>query len=207
MKNKTNLLLFFFTIWCVLSATVSAEAHKIRVFAWDEADEVYTEAKFSGGRGAQNAAVTVINRQTGQPVVTGKTDSEGLFMFSRSLLTGSGATEFDIVVSSGDGHKNSWAYSLTAVDDTVAPAAPPVAALQKSTSAPPSPDSNGNSGVCRELTAAELDLILEKKLAPIRRSLAQQSEQGPSLQDILGGIGYILGIAGIAAYMKSSGKK
>jgi nickel transport protein len=57
--------------------------------------------------------------------------------------------------------------------------------------------------VSEEQLTRIIESTLERKLAPIKRSLAKQQEQQPSLQDILGGIGYIFGLAGIAAYFKS----
>ncbi|MGD8267671.1 MAG: hypothetical protein PVF55_05850, partial [Desulfobacterales bacterium] len=46
---------------------------------------------------------------------------------------------------------------------------------------------------------------LEKKLAPIRRQLAQLAQR-PSLHDIIGGLGYIMGLVGLGAYMQSRRK-
>jgi nickel transport protein len=43
---------------------------------------------------------------------------------------------------------------------------------------------------------------LDKKLAPIRRTLAEMQEQKVRLTDVLGGLGYIFGLAGAAAYFK-----
>ena len=45
--------------------------------------------------------------------------------------------------------------------------------------------------------------ILEQELAPIKRSLAKASEQKPGFRDIMGGIGYLLGLAGLAAWLKN----
>ena len=47
-----------------------------------------------------------------------------------------------------------------------------------------------------------LERALDKKLSPILRMLAESREQGPKLSDVLGGIGYIIGLVGIAAYFK-----
>ena len=56
------------------------------------------------------------------------------------------------------------------------------------------------------LSADELlimvEAALEKKLAPIQRHLEQQ-DQGPALKDIFGGIGYIVGLVGLVAYLRS----
>ena len=38
-------------------------------------------------------------------------------------------------------------------------------------------------------------------MAPVMKLLAESREQGPSLRDILGGVGYILGLMGLAAYL------
>ena len=48
-----------------------------------------------------------------------------------------------------------------------------------------------------------IEQVIEKELSPIKRILAENSEQKLKLQDILGGLGYILGLAGIAAYFQS----
>lgn len=47
-----------------------------------------------------------------------------------------------------------------------------------------------------------LEKVLEKKLAPIMRTLAEMQEQKVRLTDVLGGLGYIFGLVGVAAYFK-----
>ena len=61
--------------------------------------------------------------------------------------------------------------------------------------------------ITQDQLTALMDNLLESKIAPIRQQLAELQEREPSIQDILGGIGYIIGLAGIAAYMKSKNKK
>jgi len=51
-----------------------------------------------------------------------------------------------------------------------------------------------------------LERALDKKLSPILRMLAESRDQGPKLTDVLGGIGYIIGLVGIAAYFKGKSK-
>jgi nickel transport protein len=57
------------------------------------------------------------------------------------------------------------------------------------------------------LNPAELEALLGKvldaKLAPIKHALAAQDNDGPSLRDIVGGLGWILGLLGVAAYMQA----
>jgi nickel transport protein len=44
--------------------------------------------------------------------------------------------------------------------------------------------------------------ILDRKLAPISRVLAEMQEQRVRPTDVLGGLGYIFGLVGVAAYFK-----
>jgi nickel transport protein len=52
-----------------------------------------------------------------------------------------------------------------------------------------------------------LEDMLEAKLAPVRqmlgRILAAQQDESPRLRDIIGGIGWIIGLLGLAAYMRN----
>jgi nickel transport protein len=47
-----------------------------------------------------------------------------------------------------------------------------------------------------------LEKALDKKLAPVMRTLAEMQEQKVRLTDVLGGLGYIFGLVGVAAYFK-----
>jgi nickel transport protein len=51
-----------------------------------------------------------------------------------------------------------------------------------------------------------LEKALDKKLAPILRTLAEMQEQKVRPTDVLGGLGYIFGLVGVAAYVKARGK-
>jgi len=48
-----------------------------------------------------------------------------------------------------------------------------------------------------------VDAAVEKKIAPLRRMLLDQEEKGPGVREIFGGIGYLVGIAGLLAYARS----
>jgi nickel transport protein len=48
-----------------------------------------------------------------------------------------------------------------------------------------------------------LERVLDRKLAPISRALAEMQEQKVRPTDVLGGLGYILGLVGVAAYVKA----
>jgi nickel transport protein len=48
---------------------------------------------------------------------------------------------------------------------------------------------------------------IDKKLKPVMKLLADMRQSEPSLTDILGGIGYIFGLIGVAAYISSKHRK
>ena len=101
------------------------------------------------------------------------------------------ATDLLIVVSGSEGHQSEWLIPAKEYlsDNT-------------SLSAPVKPAGLNN---------AELKLMLEElldqKLAPIKRSLAESKQNKPGFRDIMGGIGYLLGLAGLAAWLKNRPKQ
>jgi nickel transport protein len=90
------------------------------------------------------------------------------------------------------------------------------AALAQSVLAPPiTPQSEANTEVpaAKEPPPAAVSPLpagidkafekaLDKKLAPIMRTLAEMQEQKIRLTDVLGGLGYIFGLMGVAVYFK-----
>ena len=82
--------------------------------------------------------------------------------------------------------------SEQAVVQTAAPAAP----------APVRTDAQPELRVSltREELTAIIDGALERQLAPLRRELAARSEEGPRLQDVVGGLGWIMGLVGMGLY-------
>lgn len=83
------------------------------------------------------------------------------------------------------------------------------------TAAPPAPTSDASAvGESPAVAASPLpadiekafEKALDKKLAPIRRTLAEMQERKVRLTDVLGGLGYIFGLVGVAAYFKGKSK-
>jgi len=87
-----------------------------------------------------------------------------------------------------------------------APAPPgPVAAT-----APPAPMASPGTravNVDRQMLEEVVNQALARQLAPITEMLTEMTIHKTSLPDILGGIGYILGIFGVWAYLQSKRKK
>ncbi len=180
-------------------ASSSAWAHKVTVFAWVEDDTVYTQSKFSGGRSAKNAKIAVYNA-AGEKLLEGRTDTQGRFAFSPPK-----AETLRIVLMAGSGHRGEWTVAAEEFAPSAAQAGAPAEARTLETksahaSAPP----EATTPKVDELQAM-IEAALDKKLAPVLRRLEVQ-EQGPALKDVFGGIGYIVGLVGLVAYLRSRRK-
>jgi len=193
--NGRMMIFIWVVALSVLPAAVEqAFAHKVTVFAWVEGDTVHAESKFSGGRVAKQALVEVYDR-TGKKLLEGRTDDEGRFIFKAPKQE-----DLRIVLVAGTGHRNEWVVKaeefsgqvLSAVDaETVQPHQPqPLVET-------PLP---GRIDVSREDLQTMIETALDKKLQPVLHRLHQMDE-GPRLADIFGGIGYILGLVGLGAYI------
>lgn len=184
-------------VMLILLTSLPGYAHKIRVFAWEEGGIIKTEVRFSGGKVAKNAIITVTSKQNHQELLTGITDSRGEFSFPIPQTARENQYDMEIIANSGDGHKNSWLLNAQDYLELPEDVQPPLPQDLQST------QSSQPYIVNEEQLRQIIDSALDKKLAPIKRSLAIQQDKKPSFQDILGGIGYILGLAGVAAYFKS----
>ncbi|BBO76895.1 hypothetical protein DSCW_43120 [Desulfosarcina widdelii] len=168
-----------------------ARAHKVTIFAWVEGDRVFTESKFSGGKKVQGGTVTVLD-SAGKQLLEGKTDDNGEFSFKTPDADG-----LTIILTAGMGHRNQWTLSAAELGATGGNSAAPAVEEQ---SGPVSPALVGG------VSAAEVEAIvarqLEEKLRPLTHMVAESREKGPSVADIFGGIGYILGLVGLGAYVR-----
>ncbi|MFV0349250.1 MAG: hypothetical protein ACK5JO_11735 [Halodesulfovibrio sp.] len=204
-----------------LLAASAAYAHRVNIFAWAEGTTIHTEATFSSGNKAQKSHVTATNKATGALLAEGDTGADGIWSFTLSKDVLSSKPDILLTLNAGEGHANTWTIAAAeyAGAATEAPAAQH-AADDSGGDMPPfmeadAPTSSGTSATLgagvdaealRQIVTQAVDAALEKKLAPIRRQLAEETQHGPTVQDIMGGIGYIFGLMGIAAYMKSRRK-
>jgi nickel transport protein len=62
-------------------------------------------------------------------------------------------------------------------------------------------------GLGREEIEDIIDASLDKKLAPIYDMMANTYDRGPGLTEIMGGIGYIIGLVGLALYFSNRRRK
>ncbi|MEA1946660.1 MAG: hypothetical protein U9N83_05085 [Thermodesulfobacteriota bacterium] len=189
---RSSFIILFLTAIILIGNHGPALAHKVMIFAWVEGDTVFTESKFSGGKKAINASVEIFDKD-GKKLLEGKTDNKGEFSFKIPKLT-----DLSIVLNAAMGHRAEWTIPESEIREASA------IAEKKSAAEPSGPIPVGLS---KEEVEKIIEDSLDKKLRPIVRMMAESRNTKPSLTEIIGGIGYIFGLMGIALYFINRGKK
>ena len=194
---------------CLLTLATPALAHRVLVFAFAEGDTIHTESKFVGSGAVQKGQVLVQDKKTGQTLLTGTTDDQGKFSFKIPPEATAEKLDLLIVTEAAMGHKGEWLLKadsyLPGGKSTTAAAAPGVstpAAPAPSTS-PPVASGAKAANVDQQALEAALDKSLERHLAPLKEMLTDLTIHRTSFTDIIGGLGYIMGIFGLWAYFMS----
>ena len=193
-------------------------AHRVNVFAWVEGSTIYTTSKFSGGRVAQKSLIEVYDSRK-KLLLSGQTDDAGAFSFPVPKID-----DLEIVLQAGSGHRGTWQIKKIELAEAQGDRSGEPSAPQRASAKPqPTPTSlieKSNSQSCPQAsgqspeTTAELEKILEetvsrvldRKLHPLMTMIAETRNPKPGFREILGGLGYIFGLIGVAAYVHSRRK-
>ncbi len=190
----------FLAVWLgtafILFYSVSnAVAHRVNVFAYREGDVVNVEGYFVDGTPAAGSKVEVFDA-AGRLVARGKTDREGLWSFSTKEK---GQLRIELVASMG--HKGTFvleredsegkAPGSTGAEREIAKGVE-TSVAQK--------ESKINKGVLEEIVVS----AVKKEIRPVMSTLLEMKREmdKPSLNEVVGGLGYIVGIAGILFFIK-----
>lgn len=195
-----------------------AGAHRVNIFAFVDGDAVAVECGYNRSQKVRQGTVEVFDAESGEKLLQGLTDDKGVFRFplSDAMLRAGHALRLRIIA--GEGHQNEWiveADELAAAGEArPSPGASPVAEPSAPASASASPGGSvslpassavsggASGGATPEDVERIVNAALDAKLSPIKRLLGEQVEAGPSLRDIIGGIGWIFGLIGVAAYFR-----
>jgi nickel transport protein len=188
----------------------SASAHRVNVFAWVDGDTIHVESKFSGGKTVKAGKIRVMDPQ-GVELLAGSTNEKGEYSFIVPKQS-----DLRITISTGQGHQGEWTVRATELqglasdEQSETGAAETLTTIKESMvykpSRPPGSAASGSSIEAQELESI-IESVLDRKLKPIIRMLAETQQEEPNTRDILAGIGYIMGLVGIAAYFHNRKKK
>jgi nickel transport protein len=197
---------FFFSLFFVFPASIflaapELSAHRVNIFAYADGNEILVECGFNRGNKVKGGIIEAADALTGETLVRGTTDANGIFRFSIPEKIRLDGHDIRVQVNAGEGHQNSWVVSAadfaSAGETEARKVTPP-----ESTGLPPE---RSAVGISREDLEKMINSALDAKLAPLKNMLAEQFQSGPGLTEIVGGIGWLIGLAGIAAYCKRRG--
>lgn len=208
MNRFRSFLGALITLVLVAAFTTSAEAHRLKLFVSVEGMTVSGYAFFIGG-GRPQGVDFFIKDGTGSEVHRGRTDSEGSFSWAAEK-----PADYVLSVDTGDGHfadekipadRFSPEAAAAPATPTVAPAevTAPIAAPEGTTSTGPTPTlacpAPLDPALLARLTEAAVDRAVARQLRPLIE--AQNLAEGRlRFNDIMGGIGMIVGLAGLGAW-------
>ncbi|MEW6001161.1 MAG: hypothetical protein AB1638_00700 [Nitrospirota bacterium] len=212
MKSGFRHLIFclLFTFCCLLFVSL-ANAHKVNIYAYAENGLVHSESYFVDGTKCKNSVLEVFDEKDGTKLLEGKTDEEGKFSFKIPKVT-----SLKLVLHASMGHQADFTLGEDEVREAMGvkqpPKSPSVKVPSKSEGSASMKTQKKETAEISELkgiSESEIEAIVEsavdKKLQPVMRMLVklQESSGKPGITEIIGGIGYIIGILGIVAYFKA----
>lgn len=179
-------------IFCVLIIFINfVFGHKINIFATVEGGRIYTQSYASDGAKLKGAIIEVYDK-SGEKLITGKTDSLGEFSFVIPKKD-----DLKIVLIGGMGHRAETTVSADMLPEikTASPKKVTVSTVGKEI-----------APIDTLLLRQTIEDVLQAQLHPVIKMIAEQKKEKVSFTEIIGGIGYILGIIGIAMFFMSKRK-
>ncbi|MBR4741668.1 MAG: hypothetical protein IK079_02055 [Desulfovibrio sp.] len=181
-----------FSAFLFLFCATAAFAHRVNIFAWVDGNAVRVQVGFSKSQPAKEAVLQIISLRTEQPLLTGQTNEKGQFSFSiPSIAKDEGLL---IKVQAGAGHQNSWSMppqEFGGKEEEV-----------KESSVVQKEVSSVDTVVLRAMIREEMS----NQLAPIRKILAEMQVDEPKITEIIGGIGWLIGMSGLYFAYRSKKK-
>ncbi len=173
----------------------TASAHKMYVFAAVQGDRIEGEVYYQGGDPAPDAKI-IVTGPDGTTLNQAVADQEGRFRFEPRWNM-----DYRIVADAGFGHRAEYTVpadelpadlpALGADPSVDKPATKPSAAPSTDS---PTPIHEPPSDLASEIAA------LSQQISALRRDL-ERWQARLRTQDVLGGIGYLLGLMGLGSYL------
>ncbi len=176
----------------LLIACVTAESfgHNIQIFAGNEGTEISGYVYFSDGGRVRDANVKVFTNE-GELILQTRTNQEGVFRF-----TANQGMDLTVVADTKDGHRAEWSVRANEIPESL-----PDPTVWKEGHSDPTL-ANGKNG------NLELRRMIREELRPLEAQFTRRNEEFERFRneirwrDIVGGIGYLIGIAGVACCLR-----
>lgn len=192
MKKRT-LILFFISFLIFPAITY---AHRVSVFAYQEGGKIFVEGFFSDGTPTKHANVEVFDKG-GKKLFSGRTNEKGTLSFKAP-----GTDTLKIVLNASMGHRAEILFHLNKEKPGKTPSAG-----QASAKPPKSPVATRVSSMDENRLRVIVHQEVARAIQPVMRTLAKQEAKRIPFSDIIGGIGWIIGLMGIWMILKARGKQ
>ena len=176
--------------------STSVMAHKVNMFAYSDGIEVFVEGYFTDGKKPKNSEVKVFDINNTE-LLAGQTDGEGAFNFKMPSQQ-----EMRITLNAGEGHMAEYVLSAEELGAEESPDNAGSAVPGE----PEAGDVASEVGVISTSMPDNLQPMINKavgrSIRPLMRGLSELKEQR-TFSDIVGGLGFIVGIIGVFYYFKA----
>lgn len=179
----------------VLVLAAPALAHKVNIFAFVEAGVIHTESSFGGKRPVTQGTVEVRDAGSNELLLTGATDGEGKWSFPVPQNLREKKPDLLLVIKAGEGHQGQW--RVPAADYLEAGAAPAAPAEAAGAAAPEAAQPAALPPADSPALEQTVNRLIEAKLGPLRKELAEAGSRDTGAAEILGGLGFLMGLAGL----------
>ncbi|MBX2830750.1 MAG: carboxypeptidase-like regulatory domain-containing protein [Rhodospirillales bacterium] len=209
MALHTRILLMLFTLLCSVPIG-KAHAHNINVFAMSDGNTIEGYVYFTGGSRAQHAHIELRDK-TGQTLFSSTTDEQGSF-----ALRVSHRADYVVFTNTGDGHVAEFKLYANEFGENLPLASPndPITVTTIETTIPdhtgltlttlPSKASRSSQLDLSSLSKDELSGLINRAVArqigPLRQEV-NAYRNDVRMSDVMGGIGVIIGIFGVCAWV------
>lgn len=167
-----------------------ALAHRLQVFASAEGANISGSAYFAGGAKAGDVSIS-IQDATGHRLAELRTAADGSFSYRAQT-----PTEHLVIADSGDGHRAQWRVTAAELGGNLPLSAAPASSAIVSTT---------TANTVDPALLAAMEQAVARQVRPLREEL-QAAKNQAHFRDILGGIGYIVGLTGILLWWRQRHK-
>ena len=168
-------------------------SHKVNIFAYVEADSVRTESYFADGRKCVNVAVSLLDA-SGETLAAQQTNEEGMASLPVPALPPQERSDLRVVLQASMGHRAEYVLSAGELW--------PGTISGRTADAQAAEDANRPTAVAG--AALLTQETMAQQLAPLVQAVRdlRREQERASVRDVIGGIGYILGLLGIYCYLR-----
>ncbi len=184
----------------LLLFSTSASAHKVVSSAWTDGTDIEGEVGFSNGDMAAPDTLVEVFDPDGNAIGTTKVTKDGLFRFTPLK-----AVAHTFRTNLGAGHVAEVIVTREELPEHLQKGETDPQTSASASSTPVVPTSSDTVALPANLQSI-ISKAVRKEVQPLRKEIASYKEKN-DLQSIMGGIGYILGLTGIAFYMAARRKE